>query len=504
LFLHQILYCNSEWAKEECTGNLAIADNSVVGHIYQRCKHHIARYAQVVGDKTRDRARETRDITLHKLRQNNNSFFKALDLRAKDPGLTAQIQTRMVRRAHQKKRQDQCAPYHLLPMDRRRQIAQLEAQKHQIKKRTRSQPSHKVMERFKDLIPERKTPWLTTSQKEYNKQLPHPGKKEKTESQLLEEKLVDCTGLIDTLPLDIKNAQEVLRREQEHLISIEEDGINLRTKKRTGRKTKTGNWLVTGTEVTPDQMEDSLRTYGCLEEQGRERIHSAKMYRLQLEERLRGANLEYRRVRRRLTELDPNVSSMEIEEISEDELPEYESEPTLPPVKSVRRSIVKAKGKRPPSKSPERKPPKKKVTDSETCTPTYQPKKDDEEDGPPGPSTQHSTLSTKEVQKISTSTTSSTTTKTTHDKTQGGKKASHNIMSPASQDEGSLGHISDDSNDTKDYTITIPIVGVTEFIRETQRVRQSESTDRSIILDTKKRRSIKTKPELQVLTENIQ
>jgi len=45
--MHQILYCTSEWAKEECAGYFATeGDQADVVKFYQCCKHHIERYAE--------------------------------------------------------------------------------------------------------------------------------------------------------------------------------------------------------------------------------------------------------------------------------------------------------------------------------------------------------------------------------------------------------------------------------------------------------------------------
>jgi len=241
------------------------------------------------------------------------------------------------------------------------------------------------MQKFQDLLPQRKTPWITTAKREYRKQQEktHPKQSEKTEAQILEERKERCKGRIETLPLAIQNITQVLQREITQLESIEQDDIVLTQKKRTGEKNRRGHYIVKTGELTPEQLEDSLRRYGDLEAKARDRISQYRMEKLNLEQQLKTAQQEYRRVRQRQTELDSSISLMAIEEISGDDLPEYESEPTLPPVKTVKRGRMRAKGKRPPSKSPPRRPSKKLATYSESCTPPYQPKKDDEEEGPP-------------------------------------------------------------------------------------------------------------------------
>jgi len=120
LILHQILYCTNEWAKEQCTAYLVLEDSREVANFYQRCRYHINSYAEEAIDKSRKRAQQVKDRTTEQLKKANQKFFETLNERTKDPDLTAQIQTRMVRRAQFQKRQDSCVPYELLPIERRK------------------------------------------------------------------------------------------------------------------------------------------------------------------------------------------------------------------------------------------------------------------------------------------------------------------------------------------------------------------------------------------------
>jgi len=104
LILHQIQYCTNEWAKEQCTSYLMLAeDHKAVANFYHRCKHHIQTYAREAVDKNRVKTKENRDRTSEQLRQANHKFFETLDKWSRNPNLTAQIQTRIVRT-----RIDQC------------------------------------------------------------------------------------------------------------------------------------------------------------------------------------------------------------------------------------------------------------------------------------------------------------------------------------------------------------------------------------------------------------